>query len=461
MIATSTSTTGPPPSSAAAFVVVAIAASLPSSRSAGGGSSIPALAPSLYWPARTENGAAPLPRSRAAEAAASAQLMVFVDCENGSDGATGLSASQPLRTLTAAQKLVRQHRGSPAAVVVTVLPGVCELDAPLLLTDADSGSSATARVVWRGVGATISGGTSPASWPPRDAATRAPGGGWEPVVWPGVPPSATVWSLDVNAWPIEIKTMRTAGGAWVPRSPWPKRAAAFARPSLPPTNYSADWLSIDPTVSFNGNNTVLPAVAQIGLRPHCAYGVCVSDILRHPAQTTPSAPREADAGTPTCASAPELNHTSFKGAAIKVQSVAVGSAGRAACRAACCANPACVAWSVAAADCDPGGAMAPCVQGQPCCWQTGGGGTNVTRVTTTCNQIGSGPFPARAPAPPGPIPSPPTPPAPAPPGPLPSPPPGPPHVAGYNWAPATDLWVNDFSGEEADCLNQLAPVLAS
>ena len=34
------------------------------------------------------------------------------------------------------------------------------------------------------------------------------------------PAAAKVFSLDVNAWPIPIKTMRTAGGEWVPRSPW-------------------------------------------------------------------------------------------------------------------------------------------------------------------------------------------------------------------------------------------------
>eukprot|EP01043_Picozoa_sp_COSAG02_P064602 COSAG02_NODE_9495_length_2198_cov_1.514054_3_plen_157_part_01 len=153
--------------------------------------------------------------------------------------------------------------------------------------------------------------------------------------WPGAPPSATVWSLDVNAWPIDIKTMRTAGGDWVPRSPWPKRAATFARPSLSPTNYSADWLTIDSSVSFNGNNTVLPAVAQIGLRPHCAYGICVSDILRPPsvsshipvAQISHSGKVFVDIDVPTCANAPELHHTSFKGAAIKLQNVAVGSSG--------------------------------------------------------------------------------------------------------------------------------------
>jgi len=107
-----------------------------------------------------------------------------------------------------------------------------------------------------------------------------------------------------------------------------------------------------------------------------------------------------------------------------------------------------------------GGAMAPCVQGQPCCWHTGApsAGANLTRVKTTCNQTGSGPFPARSPSPsPPPPPSPPSPPSPAP---GPGPPPPPPRVPGYDWAPPTDLWVNDFAGEEEDCLNQIAKVVA-
>ena len=372
--------------SAAAFVaVVAVSAALP--LRAGEGRT-DALAPSLRWPGPDGADGIP-PASRAAAAAASTDAVeLFVDCEHGSDAASGSSASQPLRTLTFAQKVARQHRGSPAGVIVTVLPGVCELEAPLLLTDDDSGVSETARIVWRGLGATISGGTAPSSsWPPSAAsgasaaAGAAAAGEWEPVAWPGAPPSATVWSLDVTTWPIEIKTMRTVGGDWVPRSPWPKPAADFVRPSLAPTNYSANWLSIDPNLSSNGNDTVLPAVAQLGVRPHCSRGVCISDILRRPPASSPlhahdvdahpaaissaagtvtgdavsdaDADADSDGAAPSCASAPLLSHTAFKGAAIKVQTVATGAAGLAACRAACCANPGCLGWSVAGVDCDP------------------------------------------------------------------------------------------------------------
>ena len=340
-----------------------------------------ALAPSLRW-LDDDGGAGGSPPPLLAGIAAAepgATQPLFVDCEKGSDAAGGTSASAAVRTLARAQQLVRtlRQRRPEAGVTVTVLSGVCELGAPLLLTDADSGASDAARVVWRGQGATISGGAAPASWPPPDA--TAAGVGWQSVRWPGAPPAAAVWSLDINAWPIPIKTLRTVRGDWVPRSPWPKRAASFTRPSLPPTNYSEDWLSIDPSVSSNGNNTVLPAVAQIGLRPHCADGVCVSDILRRPSAHL------AGEAEPACATAPVHNHSTFLGAAIKLQTVAAGSAGLAACRAACCANPLCRGWSVAEKDCDPGGAMAPCVQGKPCCWQSGDSPTqNITRIHATC-----------------------------------------------------------------------------
>lgn len=408
-----------------------------------------ALAPSLHWPLHPGGGRPP-PASLAVQAPATA-VQLFVDCAKGSDAANGRSAAAPLRTLAHAQQLARGHRGSPDGVVVTVLPGVCELEQPLLLTDADSGASESARVIWRGQGATISGGAAPSSWPPH----AATGGAWQPASWPGAPASATIWSLDANTWPIEVKTMRTVGGEWVPRSPWPKRAASFTRPSLLPTNYSDGWLSIDPQYSTNGNNTVLPAVASIGLRPHCSDGICVSDLLHRPSsQVIRSVTTVAG---PTCATVPELSHTALSGGALKLQTVGAGAAGFATCRAACCANPQCCGWSVAGTDCDPGGAMAPCEQGKPCCWQyTATKAHNVTRIKATCSQTASGPF---APPAPGPAP-PPSPPVPPPPPPTPAPPPPPPHVPGYDWGPPTDLYVNDFAGEEADCLNQIVPVVS-
>jgi hypothetical protein len=166
-----------------------------------------ALAPALLY----DGPAAELPRSRAATAqsAAPERLALFVDCGSGSDLASGKSPAAPLRTLAKAQLLVR-GRGSPTTTgAVVTVRGTCELAAPLVFGAADSGASAAAPVVWQGAdGALISGGASPAEW--------------APVVWPGAPARA-VFAADVNGWPVEIKTLRTAAGDWAGRARWPKK----------------------------------------------------------------------------------------------------------------------------------------------------------------------------------------------------------------------------------------------
>ena len=309
---------------------------------------VPALSPSLeYVYGPSVDGDRPPPASRAAAlaAAASISLQLWVDCTAGSDSASGTSASDPLQTLQKAQQLVRARPRKATAGAVVTIAGTCELQQPLLLTAADSGASPAAAVVWQGGGggstATISGGRAAAVWPPK----ASPASAWQPVKWPaGAAPASApaVWSLDVNAWPIPIKSMRTAGGEWVPRSPFPKRGE-FSRPALG-RNYSAGWLSIDPAYSNNGNNSVLPAVAQIGLRPHCAGGVCLTDILRHPAAALAAA---GYMGTgPTCRAAPAVPGYFIGGSALQTKPVPVGAAGEAACRVLCCGNPKCVGWGI-------------------------------------------------------------------------------------------------------------------
>ena len=199
-----------------------------------------ALAPGLEYSGDNVE----LPRSRAHVSQQAASLQLFVDCDAGSDSARG-TVTMPFRTLTKAQVLVRS-RSSPTTTGATVtVKGTCELAAPLRFDAADSGASAAAPVVWKGVGgALISGGGSPT--------------GWGPVAWPGAP-NAAVFSADVNNWPIPIKTLRAAAGShpagtsrWVERSRWPKKVG---------DNYSTGWLAILAAASFNGPNSCLLAGA--------------------------------------------------------------------------------------------------------------------------------------------------------------------------------------------------------
>eukprot|EP01043_Picozoa_sp_COSAG02_P064601 COSAG02_NODE_9495_length_2198_cov_1.514054_2_plen_194_part_00 len=108
-----------------AFVVAAVAYLPPCTGGPGGIIDVSithsdALAPPLHWP--RPDGAEGAPRSLATGSAGA--VMVYVDCERGSDDSNGLSALHALRTLPAAQKLARQHRSNSGGVVVTVLPGV-------------------------------------------------------------------------------------------------------------------------------------------------------------------------------------------------------------------------------------------------------------------------------------------------------------------------------------------------
>jgi hypothetical protein len=174
-------------------------------------------------------------------------LELWVDCDGGSDGAAGTSASTALRTIKRAQQMVRVRRSATASAVVVTISGVCELLAPLAFTDADSGASEALPVVYRGASGgkgIVSGGRIPTDW------QLAP--------WPN---TAAVWSADVNAFPIDVKTLRSqhGDGQWLQRSRWPKQVGG---------NYSSGWLALDATVSLNGPNTCGDACTKRGICKH-------------------------------------------------------------------------------------------------------------------------------------------------------------------------------------------------
>ena len=434
------------------------------------------LSPAALSPALEFNGAQQVPTSRAAAAAAAAdnaaaQLVLWVNCDTGSDTAAGISTATALRSIARAQVLVRGRPASSAGALVNVA-GLCSLSTPLEFTAADGGASASAPVIYRGLaGAVISGGRSPTHW------TAAP--------WPGAPPTA-VWSSEVTSFPIEIKSLRTSHGDWVQRSRWPRRVVG---------NYSTGWLALDASTSFNGpntcpgacmggpgvcspnhigpgtppNNKIIPCwgggflnATNLGVDyTHTADGLSISTILPSPgtAITTTS----SSTVLPTCKDAKPVNATYLSGIATKLETVGVGVAGLDACRALCCTDALCHGWTVAGIGSGTGGVMPPCVVGKPCCWLHGGPDVKKQSGCGACISATGW-----APPPPPPVPPPPSPPGPPappppppPPPPLPPPPgPPPPHVPGYDWGPPTDLWVNSFSGDEKDCLNQIRPVSA-
>ena len=194
-------------------------------------SSSTALSPALEF----SSSHAQLPTSRATTYTAAAidqQLELWVNCDTGTDTAVGTSPARALRTIARPDVGSRRPHHRPVRLSMSWL---CSLSEPLTFTAADGGASASAPVVYRGLnGAVISGGRSPAQW--------------EAVAWPGVP-QAAVWSAEVADFPIEIKTLRTSRGKWIQRSRWPRRVVG---------NYSAGWLALDATTSFNGPNTCRP-----------------------------------------------------------------------------------------------------------------------------------------------------------------------------------------------------------
>ena len=94
-------------------------------------------------------------------------LELFVDCNHGSDMATGRVISTPLRTLNAAQRILRDLRraggtsverrtkGTGAESAIVHVAGLCELQSTLVLD-----SPLDDNVVYQGSrGAVLSGGT--------------------------------------------------------------------------------------------------------------------------------------------------------------------------------------------------------------------------------------------------------------------------------------------------------------
>lgn len=74
-------------------------------------------------------------------AVATAAPQIYVDCENGNVSGDGSSPARAIKSLHAAQEVVRQKlsSGLSGALVVGVAAGTCYLDTPLNFTSADSG----------------------------------------------------------------------------------------------------------------------------------------------------------------------------------------------------------------------------------------------------------------------------------------------------------------------------------
>ena len=149
---------------------------------------LPAAAALLALPAAAALLALPAAAALLALPAATAALLApatfHLDCAAGSDGAAGLSATAPVRTMQRAQALVRSQRARDAAAalpprpITVLLSGAC---GPARFTAADGGAGEASRVTYAAApGArappALSGGVPvPASWlsPVTDAGALA------------------------------------------------------------------------------------------------------------------------------------------------------------------------------------------------------------------------------------------------------------------------------------------------
>lgn len=90
--------------------------------------------------------AASISRLLALATAVSAVPQLYVDCENGSDSASGNSLNNAKRSFAGAQQAIRNILANQTLqedLVAHVAAGTCYLDSPLNFTSVDSGKGAS------------------------------------------------------------------------------------------------------------------------------------------------------------------------------------------------------------------------------------------------------------------------------------------------------------------------------